>query len=115
MRSARIARTRASIVHRDVKPANLMLTSKGVLKITDFGIARSLSDSVSMLTMNRGTSGTLLYMSPQQLDGERVTKPDDIYSVAATMYELAHEQAAFLQRRYRAADLRKNPTRMDLR
>src|SRR6266851_2129417 len=70
------AHNQARIVHRDLKPANLMLTSKGVLKITDFGIARSLSDSVSMLTMNRGTSGTLLYMSPQQLDGERPSALD---------------------------------------
>jgi hypothetical protein len=80
------AHTRASIVHRDLKPANLMLNSRGVLKVTDFGIARSLSDSVSMISLR--TSGTLIYMSPQQLDGERATPVDDIYSLGATIYEL---------------------------
>jgi serine/threonine protein kinase len=89
------AHTRASIVHRDLKPANLMLNSKGLLKVTDFGIARSLSDSISMLTMNRGVSGTLLYMSPQQLDGERTSTLDDIYSVGATVYELLTSKPPF--------------------
>lgn len=89
------AHTRASIVHRDLKPANLMLNSKGLLKVTDFGIARSLSDSISMLTMNRGVSGTLLYMSPQQLDGERASILDDIYSVGATVYELLTSKPPF--------------------
>jgi serine/threonine protein kinase len=65
-----------------------MLDSKGDLKVTDFGIARSLTDSASMLTMAHGTSGTLLYMSPQQLNGERASHLDDIYSVGATIYEL---------------------------
>jgi serine/threonine protein kinase len=78
----------AKIVHRDIKPANLMLNGKGELKVADFGIARSLSDSVTMLTMARGTSGTLAYMSPQQLDGERASNLDDIYSLGTTLYEL---------------------------
>lgn len=81
------AHARAKIVHRDLKPANLMLNSQDQLKITDFGIARSLSDSVSMLS-NRSSGGTLLYMSPQQLDGERPSSLDDIYSLGATLYEL---------------------------
>jgi hypothetical protein len=82
------AHIRARIVHRDLKPSNLMVNSKGELKIADFGIARSLADSVSLMTMTRGTSGTLVYMSPQQLDGERASHLDDIYSVGATLYEL---------------------------
>jgi serine/threonine protein kinase/Skp family chaperone for outer membrane proteins len=88
------AHTRARIVHRDLKPANLMVNSKGVLKITDFGIARSLSDSVSMLT-TATSSGTLLYMSPQQLEGERPSPLDDIYSVGATLYELLTSKPPF--------------------
>lgn len=82
------AHTRARIVHRDLKPSNLMVNAKGDVKVADFGIARSLTDSVSMLTMSRGTSGTLVYMSPQQLDGEHASELDDIYSLGATIYEL---------------------------
>src|SRR2546430_6130825 len=77
----------ARIAHRDIKPANLMLSGKGELKVADFGIARSLSDSVSSLTLMHGTSGTLAYMSPQQITGERATHLDDIYSIGATIYE----------------------------
>jgi ketosteroid isomerase-like protein len=72
-----------------------MLNGKGDLKVADFGIARSLSDSVSMLTMARGTSGTLAYMSPQQLDGERASNLDDIYSLGATLYELLTSKPPF--------------------
>ena len=89
------AHQQARIVHRDIKPANLMLNGKGDLKVADFGIARSLSDSVSMLTMARGTSGTLAYMSPQQLDGERASNLDDIYSLGATLYELLTSKPPF--------------------
>jgi protein kinase-like protein/YARHG domain-containing protein len=88
------AHARAKIVHRDLKPANLMVNASGQLKITDFGIARSLSDSVSMLSM-KATSGTLLYMSPQQLDGERPSPVDDIYAFGATLYELLTSKPPF--------------------
>ncbi len=81
------AHNNARIIHRDLKPANLMVNQRGDLKITDFGIARSLSDSVSKVTIH-GKSGTLVYMSPQQLDGERGSHLDDIYSFGASLYEL---------------------------
>ena len=81
------AHNHARIIHRDLKPANLMVNQRGDLKVTDFGIARSLSDSVSKVTMH-GKSGTLVYMSPQQLDGERGNHLDDIYSFGACLYEL---------------------------
>ncbi|MFZ1220248.1 MAG: protein kinase [Chthoniobacterales bacterium] len=90
------AHGKARIVHRDLKPANLMVTANGQLKITDFGIARSLSDSASMLSM-RGTSGTLLYMSPQQLEGERPSALDDIYAFGATFYELLTSKPPFFR------------------
>jgi serine/threonine protein kinase len=88
------AHIRARIVHRDLKPANLIVNASAQLKITDFGIARSLSDSVSMLSM-KATSGTLLYMSPQQLDGDRPSSLDDIYSIGATLYELLTSKPPF--------------------
>src|SRR5438128_6143184 len=89
------AHTRANVIHCDLKPANLMVTQRGNLKISDFVIARSLGDSVSSLTMEQGQSGTLVYMSTQQLNGERYTHLDDIYSVGATIYELLTSKPPF--------------------
>ena len=89
------AHNHARIVHRDLKPANLMVNQRGDLKVADFGIARSLSDSVSKLTMEHGKSGTLVYMSPQQLEGERGTHLDDIYSLGASLYELLTSRPPF--------------------
>jgi serine/threonine protein kinase len=89
------AHEKAKVVHRDLKPANLMVNSKGELKVADFGIARSVSDSMSMLTQARGTSGTLAYMSPQQLNGEKASPLDDIYSLGATLYELTTGKPPF--------------------
>ena len=89
------AHSRAKIVHRDIKPSNLMVNSRDEMKIADFGIARSLTDSVSMLTQARHTSGTLCYMSPQQLEGERTSPLDDVYSVGAVLYELLTSKPPF--------------------
>ena len=89
------AHNHARVIHRDLKPTNLMVNQRGDLKVTDFGIARSLSDSVSVLTMDHGKSGTLVYMSPQQLDGHRGTPLDDIYSLGASLYELITSKPPF--------------------
>jgi serine/threonine protein kinase len=89
------AHNHARIVHRDLKPANLMVNQRSDLKVADFGIARSLSDSVSKLTMQQGRSGTLVYMSPQQLEGNRGTPLDDVYSVGASVYELLTSKPPF--------------------
>jgi serine/threonine protein kinase/Tfp pilus assembly protein PilF len=89
------AHNRAKVIHRDLKPSNLMLNQRGDLKITDFGIARSLADSASRLTAEQGRSGTLVYMSPQQLNGERSAHFDDIYSLGATIYELLTSKPPF--------------------
>jgi serine/threonine protein kinase len=89
------AHNRAKVIHRDLKPANLMVNQRGDLKITDFGIARSLADSVTRLTGEQGRSGTLVYMSPQQLNGERSTHLDDIYSLGASIYELLTSKPPF--------------------
>ncbi len=85
----------AHIIHRDLKPANLMVNQRGELKVSDFGIARSLGDSMSVITMAGGRSGTLSYMSPQQLEGERGTHLDDIYSLGASVYELLTSKPPF--------------------
>jgi TolB-like protein/Tfp pilus assembly protein PilF len=85
----------ARIIHRDLKPANLMVNQRGELKVSDFGIARRLGDSMSVITMAGGRSGTLAYMSPQQLEGERGTHLDDIYSLGASVYELLTSKPPF--------------------
>jgi serine/threonine protein kinase len=84
----------ASLVHRDLKPANLMVNSRGELKITDFGIACTLRDSMSYVSV-RTSSGTLNYMSPQQLLGEDPSPSDDIYAVGATLYEMLSSKPPF--------------------
>jgi TPR repeat protein/serine/threonine protein kinase len=78
----------AQIVHRDLKPTNLMASKSGKLKVTDFGIAGTLTESVSRVTMRSSGGGTLVYMSPQQAMGEPPSVADDIYSVGATIYDL---------------------------
>src|SRR5205814_1449447 len=82
------AHSEGKMVHRDLKPANLMLDSRDRIKITDFGIASSIADSVSQLSAARGSSGTPPYMSPQQASGSAATPADDIYSLGATIYDL---------------------------
>lgn len=76
------------VVHRDLKPANLMVNSRHQLKVADFGISGSITDSVSRMSVQTGTSGSPPYMSPQQAMGEPTQPSDDIYSVGATIYEL---------------------------
>jgi serine/threonine protein kinase/Tfp pilus assembly protein PilF len=89
------AHNHAKVIHRDLKPANLMANKRGDLKVTDFGIARSLADSASRLTAEQSRSGTLVYMSPQQLNGERCTHLDDVYSLGASIYELLTSKPPF--------------------
>src|SRR5438552_103305 len=89
------AHNHAKVIHCDLKPSNLMVNQRGDLKVSDFGIARSLGESVSRLTIEQGRSGTLVYMSPQQLNGERCTHLDDIYSLGASVYELLTSKPPF--------------------
>jgi serine/threonine protein kinase len=74
------------VVHRDIKPSNIMIREDGVPFIMDFGIAREMKESFTRLT-GKDTSGTLPYMSPEQVNGELPSQAQDIYSLAATMYE----------------------------
>ncbi len=75
------------VIHRDIKPQNIMLTKDGQIKLMDFGIAETLRTSMGMI-QNTSTSGTLLYMSPEQLMGDSIRRTSDIYSLGATLYEL---------------------------
>ena len=86
------------IIHRDVKPANLMVDARGKLWVTDFGLARLQSDSG--LTMTGDVLGTLRYLSPEQALGQRILIDGrtDIYSLGVTLYELATLRTAFESR-----------------
>jgi serine/threonine-protein kinase len=79
---------RAGIVHRDVKPANILETSSGAVKILDFGIAKLLGESQAQMTQVGQAVGTVLYMSPEQLGGQQVDARSDLWSVGVLAYEL---------------------------
>ena len=75
------------VIHKDIKPQNVMVDGDGEVKIMDFGIAETLRMSMSRID-NTTSSGTLIYMSPEQLRGKDVGKESDIYSFGAMLYEL---------------------------
>ena len=85
----------ARVVHRDLKPANLMVDGRGRIKVTDFGISQSLTDSVSRASAQKSSSGTPAYMSPQQMLGSRPSPADDIYALGATIFELLTSRPPF--------------------
>ncbi|MEZ6187014.1 MAG: bifunctional serine/threonine-protein kinase/formylglycine-generating enzyme family protein [Planctomycetota bacterium] len=75
------------LVHRDIKPGNLLFDDEGVVKIADFGVVRVSQDDMTQLTSMGGHPGTLVYMSPEQIDGAEVDGRSDVYSLAAVLYE----------------------------
>ena len=79
---------RAGIVHRDIKPGNVMLTSHGEVKVMDFGIARAAAGNESTMTQTEAVIGTAAYLSPEQARGEHVDARSDLYSTGCLLYEL---------------------------
>lgn len=79
---------RHGIIHRDVKPANVMLTRSGAVKVMDFGIARAATDGQATVTATAAVIGTAQYLSPEQARGETVDARSDVYAVGCVLYEL---------------------------
>jgi beta-lactam-binding protein with PASTA domain/tRNA A-37 threonylcarbamoyl transferase component Bud32 len=79
----------AGIIHRDVKPANIMITNSGAVKVMDFGIARALSDTTSAMTQTAAVIGTAQYLSPEQARGRSAEGRSDIYAAGCVFYEVA--------------------------
>ncbi len=103
---------RKKVLHRDIKPSNIMIDSDGTLKIADFGIARIMKDSHTRHT-GTVTSGTLLYMSPEQIQGERSDAQSDIYSLGISLYELLNGEVPFRSGDITHQHLHKKPKPID--
>ncbi len=90
---------RAGIVHRDIKPENIMIRPDGLVKVVDFGLARSGSELTGHQHLagvtQSGIIGTPRYMSPEQARGEKLDARTDIFSLGAVLYEMTHRQPAF--------------------
>jgi serine/threonine-protein kinase len=80
------------VIHRDLKPANIYITSTGGVKILDFGLARLLS---SQITRSNMLMGTLNYLAPEQVRGERADQQSDVFSIGVVLYELFSGRRAF--------------------
>ncbi len=86
---------RAGVVHRDIKPGNVMITSSGQVKVMDFGIARAISDSSATIAQTSAILGTAQYFSPEQARGEGIDARTDLYSTGVVLYELLTGKAPF--------------------
>jgi eukaryotic-like serine/threonine-protein kinase len=79
---------RAGVVHRDIKPGNIMITRNGQVKVMDFGIARAISDSSTTVAQTTAILGTASYFSPEQAKGESVDARTDLYSTGVVLFEM---------------------------
>lgn len=86
----------AGLVHRDIKPGNVMLTNDGKVKVMDFGIARAMTDSQATMTATNAVVGTAQYLSPEQARGEQVDERSDIYSAGCVLFELLTGRPPFV-------------------
>jgi serine/threonine protein kinase len=86
---------RAGVVHRDIKPGNVMITHAGQVKVMDFGIARAISDSSATVAQTTTILGTAQYFSPEQARGETVDARSDLYSTGVLLFELLTGRAPF--------------------
>ncbi|MCV7224681.1 Stk1 family PASTA domain-containing Ser/Thr kinase [Mycolicibacterium komossense] len=83
------------IIHRDVKPANIMISKTGAVKVMDFGIARALADSTNV-TQTAAVIGTAQYLSPEQASGNPVDARSDVYSLGCVLYEMLTGEPPFV-------------------
>ena len=86
---------RAGVVHRDIKPGNIMIASNGQVKVMDFGIARAISESSATIAETSSIVGTAQYFSPEQARGESVDARTDLYSTGVVLFEMLTGQAPF--------------------
>jgi serine/threonine-protein kinase len=84
------------IIHRDVKPANIMISKTGAVKVMDFGIARALADTGNSVTQTAAVIGTAQYLSPEQARGEPVDARSDVYSLGCVLYEILTGEPPFI-------------------
>lgn len=83
------------IIHRDVKPANIMISTTNAVKVMDFGIARAIADSGNSVTQTAAVIGTAQYLSPEQARGDTVDARSDVYSLGCVLYEILTGEPPF--------------------